>query len=78
MQAALPELQEPAGLPTLAIPDDPLRFDLPCAGPALMALAATGTVGLWGYIDVVPLLIVPFSVCQAYSIFGMNTCGLRK
>jgi hypothetical protein len=48
MQAALPEPQEPAGLPTLAIPDGPLRFDLPRAGLALMALAATGTVGLWG------------------------------
>jgi NADH:ubiquinone oxidoreductase subunit 4 (subunit M) len=48
------------------------------AGLALIALAATGTVGMWGYIGVVPLLTGLFSVCPAYSIFGMNTCGLRK
>jgi hypothetical protein len=48
------------------------------AGLALIALAATGTVGLWGYIGVVPLLTGLFRVCPAYSILGMNTCSLKK
>lgn len=48
------------------------------AGLALIALAATGTVGVWGYIGVVPLLTGLFRVCPAYSIFGMSTCGLPK
>jgi len=48
------------------------------AGLALIALAATGTVGLWGYIGVVPLLTGLFRVCPAYSIFGMDTCGIKN
>ena len=48
------------------------------AGLALIALAATGTVGMWGYIGVVPLLTGLFRVCPAYSILGMNTCSLKK
>jgi hypothetical protein len=48
------------------------------AGLALIALAATGTVGLWGYIGVVPLLTGLFRVCPAYSILGMNTCSLKR
>jgi hypothetical protein len=48
------------------------------AGLALIALAATGTVGVWGYIGVVPLLTGLFRVCPAYSILGMNTCSMKK
>ena len=41
----------------------------------LIALAATGTVGAWGYIGVVPLLTGLFRYCPAYSIFGCKTGG---
>ena len=48
------------------------------AGLALIALAATGTVGVWGWIGVVPLLTGIFKFCPAYAIFGMNTCPMKK
>ena len=44
-------------------------------GLVLIALAATGTVGAWGYIGVVPLLTGLFRYCPAYSIFGCKTSG---
>jgi hypothetical protein len=47
-------------------------------GLLLIALAATGTVGMWGYIGIVLLLTAVFGFCPAYAIFGMNTCGIKK
>lgn len=48
------------------------------AGLALIGLAATGTIGVWGWIGVVPLLTGIFKFCPAYAIFGMNTCPMEK
>ena len=48
------------------------------AGLALIALAATGTIGVWGYIGVVALLTGAIGFCPAYAIFGMSTCGIKK
>jgi len=48
------------------------------AGLALIGLAATGTVGTWGYIGVVPLLTALFSFCPAYTLLGLTTCPLKK
>jgi hypothetical protein len=47
-------------------------------GIALIAMAALGVVGAWGWIGVVPLLTGLFGVCPAYSLLGMNTCPIRK
>jgi len=51
-------------------------------GLVLIALAATGTVGVWGWIGIVIgivlLLTAIFSFCPAYAIFGMNTCPMKK
>lgn len=47
-------------------------------GLALVAGAATGQIGMWGYIGIVPILTGLFRVCPAYSILGINTCGLKK
>lgn len=44
------------------------------AGLVLIGLAATGTVGLWGYIGVVPLLTGAVGMCPIYSLLGINTC----
>ncbi|GAA0679431.1 YgaP family membrane protein [Rheinheimera tangshanensis] len=44
------------------------------AGVVLIALAATGTVGMWGWIGIVPLLTGLFSVCPLYSLLGIKTC----
>ncbi len=47
-------------------------------GIVLIALAATGNIGWWGWIGVVPLLTGLFSTCPAYSLLGVNTCGLKS
>lgn len=44
------------------------------AGLGLVALAATGTVGVWGWIGVVPVLTGAFGICPAYTLIGINTC----
>lgn len=44
------------------------------AGAALVALAATGTVGAWGWIGVVPLLTGLFRYCPAYGLLGIDSC----
>lgn len=48
------------------------------AGLALIGLAATGTVGVWGYIGVLLLLTGAVGFCPGYAIFGMNTCSTKK
>ncbi len=48
------------------------------AGLVLIALAATGTVGWWGWLGVIPLLTGLFRTCPAYSMLGVNTCPLKK
>ena len=47
------------------------------AGVALIALAATGTVGVWGWIGVVPLATGLIGWCPAYLPFGLSTCKTR-
>jgi hypothetical protein len=48
------------------------------AGLVLFGLAATGTVGLWGYIGVVPLLTGAIGMCPLYSVLGINTCSVKR
>ena len=48
------------------------------AGLALIAGAATGTIGLWGWIGVVPLATGTFRFCPAYLTFGLSTCPMKK
>lgn len=47
-------------------------------GLVLIGLAATGKVGLWGYIGVIPLLTGLFSFCPAYALLGINSCPMQK
>lgn len=42
-------------------------------GIVLIALAVTGTVGVWGWIGVVPLATALIGWCPAYSLFGLKT-----
>ena len=46
-------------------------------GLALIGLAATATVGWWGYIGVVPLLTGATGWCPPYALLGWNTCKKR-
>lgn len=48
------------------------------AGVALIGLAATGTIGAWGWIGVVPLLTGAVGFCPLYTVLGMNTCSMKK
>ena len=48
------------------------------AGLLLIGLAATHTVGAWGYIGVVPLLTGAIGMCPLYSILGLNTCPVNQ
>ena len=43
-------------------------------GLVLMALAATGTVGVWGWLGLVPLATGLTGWCPPYSLLGINTC----
>ena len=45
------------------------------AGAVLIALTLTGTIGLWGWIGLVPLATGVFRFCPLYPLLGINTCG---
>jgi branched-subunit amino acid ABC-type transport system permease component len=47
------------------------------AGLVLIALAAVGQIGAWGYIGVIVLATGLFSFCGAYTLFGFSTCALK-
>jgi hypothetical protein len=42
-------------------------------GLSLIGLAATGTVGVWGYVGVIPLLTGLAARCPLYSALGITT-----
>ena len=46
-------------------------------GLALIGGGGTDTVGLWGWIGVVPLATGLIGWCPPYAIFGINTCKTR-
>jgi len=43
-------------------------------GLALIALALAGSIGVWGWIGVVPVATAFLKVCPAYSLLGIRTC----
>jgi hypothetical protein len=48
------------------------------AGLALIALALTQVVGMWGYIvGGIVLATGVFRFCGAYTLLGLNTCPLK-
>ncbi|MDE2353645.1 MAG: DUF2892 domain-containing protein [Betaproteobacteria bacterium] len=47
-------------------------------GLLLIGMAATGKVGAWGWIGVVPLITGLAGFCPAYKLFGFSTCPLKK
>ncbi|MEL6206484.1 MAG: DUF2892 domain-containing protein [Pseudomonadota bacterium] len=44
-------------------------------GLALIALAATGLLGVWAFIGVVPLVTAFMKFCPAYALLGLRTCN---
>lgn len=47
------------------------------AGVALIALAVTGVVGMWGWIGVIPLATGLTGWCPAYLPFGISSCKVK-
>jgi hypothetical protein len=47
-------------------------------GLALIALAAAGTVGAWGYIGIALVFTGVFRWCPAYLPFGISSCKTRS
>lgn len=48
------------------------------AGLTLIVLAATETIGLWGYVGVVPLVTGAMGYCPLYAMLGINSCSARR
>ena len=46
-------------------------------GLVLIALVFIGPKTAWGWIGVVPLATGFLRTCPLYSLFGINTCGLK-
>ena len=42
-------------------------------GIALIGLAASGTIGYWGYIGIVLLLTGVVALCPLYTLLGLRT-----
>jgi O-antigen ligase len=47
-------------------------------GLVLIALAATGTVGWWGWLGVVPLATGVIGWCPPYAMLGFNSCSRKN
>lgn len=47
-------------------------------GVTLVALAAMGSIGAWGYLGVVPLLTGALGSCPVYTLFGISTCPVKS
>lgn len=47
------------------------------AGLGLIAWALTGGP-VWAWVGIVPLATGVFKFCPAYTLIGLNTCGVKK
>jgi hypothetical protein len=48
------------------------------AGVTLVALTVTGTIGVWGWIGLVPLATAALGWCPLYTVLGFSTCAVKK
>ncbi len=44
-------------------------------GIVLVALAANGVLGWWGWLGLIPMATGIFRFCPAYPLLGINSCG---
>ena len=47
-------------------------------GLVLIGLAATGTVGAWGWIGIVLLATAALGFCPLYTVLGFSTCPIKR
>lgn len=46
-------------------------------GLALIGLTLAGTIGVWGWIGVLPLITGVVGWCPGYALLGINSCRTR-
>ena len=44
------------------------------AGLALIALTLSGSIGVWGWVGLVPLATGAIGWCPLYTLFGWHSC----
>ncbi len=54
------------------------RFARIAIGLILIALTLTGTIGVWGWLGVVPLVTGIIGWCPPYALFGFSTCAMKN
>ena len=42
-----------------------------------VGLAASGVVGAWGYLGIIPLATGLFRFCPLYTVLGIDTCRVE-
>ncbi len=47
-------------------------------GALLILLALTGTIGVWGWIGIVPIVTALMGWCPAYTLLGIKTCPTQN
>lgn len=47
-------------------------------GLGLIALTLTDTIGIWGWLGLVPLATAAAGWCPLYALFGFRTCATKK
>ncbi|AQU83028.1 MULTISPECIES: YgaP family membrane protein [unclassified Halomonas] len=47
-------------------------------GAVLIGLALTGTIGVWGWIGLLPLASGLFNFCPLYPLLGISTCKTKR
>jgi hypothetical protein len=47
-------------------------------GVGAIGAAFAGYIGPWGYAGIVPLATALIGWCPAYTLVGMNTCGVKQ
>jgi hypothetical protein len=47
-------------------------------GLVLIGLSLSGTIGIWGWLGVVPLATGAIGWCPPYALFGFSTCAMKS
>ena len=47
-------------------------------GLALLGLTISGTIGIWGWLGIVPLATGAIGWCPLYAVLGISTCPVRN
>jgi len=47
-------------------------------GLVLIGLTLTGTIGVWGWLGIVPLATGAIGWCPPYAMFGFSPCAVKK